>query len=30
VHQSCWECHATKTGVEASQGCVECHVKRGW
>ena len=27
THKSCWNCHETGTGVEASQGCVECHVK---
>ena len=27
VHKSCWKCHDTKTGVDASQGCVDCHVK---
>jgi hypothetical protein len=27
VHKSCWKCHDTRTGVEASQGCVDCHVK---
>lgn len=27
VHKSCWKCHDTQTGVEASQGCVDCHVK---
>jgi Cytochrome c554 and c-prime/Cytochrome c7 and related cytochrome c len=27
THKSCWNCHETGTGVEASQGCAECHVK---
>lgn len=27
VHKSCWKCHDTRTGAEASQGCVDCHVK---
>ena len=27
VHKSCWKCHDTRTGVEASEGCVDCHVK---
>lgn len=27
THKSCWNCHETGTGVEASKGCVECHVK---
>jgi len=27
VHKSCWKCHDTRTGVEASKGCVDCHVK---
>ena len=27
IHKNCWNCHETGTGVEASQGCVECHVK---
>lgn len=27
THKSCWNCHETGTGAEASKGCVECHVK---
>lgn len=27
VHKSCWKCHDTRKGVEASQGCVDCHMK---
>jgi hypothetical protein len=27
VHKSCWKCHQTGTGVEASGGCVDCHIK---
>ena len=27
VHQSCWKCHETSTGVGASESCVFCHVK---
>ena len=27
VHQSCWKCHESGTGVEASKGCGDCHVK---
>ncbi|MGA9575694.1 MAG: multiheme c-type cytochrome [Lysobacterales bacterium] len=27
IHKSCWKCHESGTGVEASEGCVECHVK---
>ncbi len=29
IHKSCWKCHETGTGVDASKGCVECHVKAG-
>jgi len=29
THKNCWNCHETGTGVEASKGCVECHVKDG-
>jgi Zn finger protein HypA/HybF involved in hydrogenase expression len=25
IHQSCWECHPTSTGREASLGCALCH-----
>jgi len=27
VHKSCWKCHETGTGVEASKGCSDCHLK---
>jgi hypothetical protein len=27
VHKNCWSCHETGTGVEASKGCTDCHVK---
>lgn len=27
THKNCWNCHETGTGVEASQGCAECHIK---
>jgi c(7)-type cytochrome triheme protein len=27
THKNCWNCHETGTGVEASKGCAECHVK---
>jgi hypothetical protein len=27
THESCWKCHESGTGVEASKGCPECHVK---
>ena len=27
IHQSCWKCHTTGTGVAASEGCSDCHVK---
>ena len=27
IHKNCWSCHQTGTGVEASKGCVDCHVK---
>lgn len=29
THKSCWKCHASGTGVEASAGCGDCHVKEG-
>lgn len=29
IHKNCWSCHQTGTGVDASKGCVECHVKAG-
>ena len=27
THKSCWTCHESGTGVEASKGCRGCHVK---
>jgi c(7)-type cytochrome triheme protein len=27
VHQSCWKCHESGTGRQASSGCDDCHVK---
>lgn len=27
THRSCWACHESGTGVEASKGCPDCHVK---
>lgn len=27
VHKSCWKCHESGTGVQASHGCSDCHVK---
>ena len=27
IHKNCWKCHETGTGVEASEGCIACHVK---
>ena len=27
VHTSCWQCHESGTGVQASKGCNNCHVK---
>ena len=27
IHKSCWKCHETGTGVQASEGCSDCHVK---
>jgi hypothetical protein len=27
THKNCWACHETGTGVDASKGCVVCHVK---
>jgi hypothetical protein len=29
THESCWKCHESGTGVEASKGCPVCHVKDG-
>jgi len=29
VHKSCWKCHLSGTGVEASERCVFCHLKEG-
>jgi len=28
IHKSCWECHEAGTGVKASEGCSNCHVKK--
>lgn len=27
VHKSCWKCHSSGTGVQASESCADCHVK---
>lgn len=27
IHQSCWKCHKSGTGVKASEGCSYCHEK---
>ena len=27
IHKHCWTCHESGTGVDASEGCVICHVK---
>ena len=27
IHNSCWQCHESGTGVRASEGCSICHVK---
>jgi len=27
IHKSCWQCHESGTGVQASEGCAICHVK---
>ena len=27
IHKSCWKCHEAGTGVQASQGCGNCHAK---
>ena len=27
VHKSCWNCHLSGTGPEASEGCSFCHIK---
>ena len=29
VHKSCWKCHLSGTGVEASERCSFCHQKEG-
>ena len=29
VHKSCWKCHESGTGVTASVGCKDCHIKNG-
>jgi DnaJ-class molecular chaperone len=26
-HKSCWKCHDSGTGAEASAGCADCHIK---
>jgi hypothetical protein len=28
VHKNCWTCHESGTGVRASEGCGDCHVKK--
>jgi hypothetical protein len=28
LHKSCWQCHKTATGAEASKGCSKCHLKK--
>jgi len=28
THRSCWKCHETDTGVDASKRCSDCHVKK--
>ncbi len=27
MHKSCWKCHETGSGIKASEGCSDCHVK---
>jgi len=27
THKSCWKCHQSGTGPDASKGCGDCHVK---
>ncbi len=27
IHQSCWKCHKSGTGAQASEGCSDCHMK---
>jgi len=27
IHKSCWKCHESGTGAQASEGCGDCHVK---
>jgi hypothetical protein len=27
IHKSCWKCHKSGTGAEASEACSDCHVK---
>ena len=27
IHESCWQCHESGTGVQASEGCAICHIK---
>jgi len=29
THKSCWKCHQSGTGVDASKGCGDCHEKDG-
>lgn len=29
THKSCWKCHASGTGLDASSGCGDCHVREG-
>ena len=28
LHKSCWKCHDSGTGAEASSGCADCHMKK--
>ena len=28
VHKSCWKCHVTGTGVQASESCTDCHARQ--
>ena len=27
LHKSCWQCHASGEGVQASESCIDCHLK---
>ena len=27
LHKSCWKCHISGTGAEASEGCADCHIE---